>query len=70
MPALEILVVNRAVANLIRENKTFQLHSVLQTGSAQGMRLLDHSLRELLRSGAIARETALRHCDDPKALGG
>jgi twitching motility protein PilT len=70
VPALETLVVTRAVANLIRENKTFQIHSILQTGAAQGMRLLDHSLRELVRSGAVARETALRHCEDPKALGG
>ncbi len=68
--ALETLVVNRAVANLIRENKTFQIHSVLQTGAAQGMRLLDHSLRELVQSGAVAREAALRHCEDPKVLGG
>jgi len=67
--ALETLVANRAVANLIRENKTFQLHSILQTGAAQGMRLLDHSLRELVHSGAVAREVALRHCEDPKALG-
>ena len=68
--ALETLVVSRAVANLIRENKTFQIHSVLQTGAAQGMRLLDHSLRELVQSGAVTRETALRHCEDPKVLGG
>jgi twitching motility protein PilT len=70
VPALETLVVTRAVANLIRENKTFQIHSVLQTGAAQGMRLLEHSLRELLNSGAVTRETALRHCEDPKLLGG
>jgi twitching motility protein PilT len=69
VPALETLVVTRAVANLIRENKTFQIQSVLQTGAAQGMRLLDHSLRELVQSGAVARETALRHCEDPKNLG-
>ena len=67
--ALETLIVTRAVANLIRENKTFQIQSVLQTGVAQGMRLLDHSLRELVQSGAVARETALRHCEDPKNLG-
>jgi twitching motility protein PilT len=70
VPALETLVVNRAVANLIRENKTFQIHSVLQTGGAQGMRLLDHSLRELVQSGTVTRETALRYCEEPKLLGG
>jgi twitching motility protein PilT len=70
VPALETLVANRAVGNLIRENKTFQLHSILQTGASQGMRLLDHALRELVQSGAVTREAALRHCEDPKALGG
>src|SRR5262245_48743111 len=68
--ALETLVVTRAVANLIRENKTFQIHSQLQTGSAQGMRLLDHSLRELVQSGAVTREVAQHHCEDPRLLGG
>jgi len=68
--AIEMLVVTRAVANLIRENKTFQIHSVLQTGAAQGMALLDHSIKELLQSGVITKEEALRHCDEPKTLGG
>ena len=49
MPALEILVVNKAVGNLIRENKTFQIHSQLQMGASQGMCLLDDSLNRLVR---------------------
>ena len=68
-PALEVLVVTKAVGNLIRENKTIQILSILQTGSAQGMHLMDHSIRKLLQSGTITREEALRHCDDPKKLG-
>ena len=68
LPALEILVVNRAVGNVIRDNRTFQLGSVLQTGAAQGMCLLDHSLKTLLDSGAITREEALRHCTSAKVL--
>ncbi len=48
--ALEILVVNKAVGNLIRENKTFQIRSVLQTGGAQGMCLLDDSLADLVKN--------------------
>jgi twitching motility protein PilT len=66
--AIETLVVNKAVGNLIREDKTFQIHSILQTGAAQGMALLDASIRQLLQSGAIAREEALRHCAEPKSL--
>ena len=68
--AIEKLVVTRAVGNLIRENKTFQIHSILQTGASQGMILLDHSIKALLDAGTISREEALRNCDDTKILGG
>ncbi|HEX9945244.1 MAG TPA: type IV pilus twitching motility protein PilT [Thermoanaerobaculia bacterium] len=66
VPALEILVANKAVGNLIRENKTFQIRSVLQTGGSQGMCLLDASLAELLKNRIITREEALRHCEEPQ----
>jgi len=66
--AVETLVVTKAVANLIRENKTFQIQSILQTGAAQGMGLLDASIRQHVQSGAIAREEALRYCAEPKNL--
>ncbi len=66
--AIETLIVNKAVGNLIREDKTFQIHSILQTGAAQGMALLDASIRQHVQSGAIAREEALRHCAEPKNL--
>ncbi len=68
--AIETMVVNRAVGNLIRENKTFQIHSILQTGASQGMILLDHSIKALLDAGTISREEALRYCEDAKVLGG
>jgi len=68
--AIETLIVNRAVGNLIRENKTFQIQSILQTGASQGMVLLDHSIKALLDAGAISREEALRNCEDAKLLGG
>jgi len=64
--AVETLVVNKAVANLIRENKTFQIQSILQTGAAQGMGLLDASIRQHLQSGAITREEAARYASEPK----
>jgi twitching motility protein PilT len=70
IPALEILVVNKAVSNLIRENKTFQIRSILQTGASQGMCLLDSALEELVKSGAITKEEARRHCEEPKRFGG
>ena len=66
VPALEILLVNIAVSNLIREERVFQLRSVMQTGRNLGMRLFDDSLLELMRAGTISKETARKQCDDPK----
>jgi len=70
VPALEVLVNNKAVGNLIRENKTFQLFSIMQMGGAHGMQLLDDSLSKLVASGQISREEALRNADDPKRIKG
>ena len=57
-PALEIMFSTPAVANMIRERKTFQLQSVLQTGAKMGMCTMDDSIFELLRKKIITRETA------------
>jgi twitching motility protein PilT len=62
--ALEILLTNNAVANLIRDAKTFQLPSILQTSKAQGMRLLNDSLVELVKKGVVEpREAYLKAVD-------
>jgi twitching motility protein PilT len=66
--ALETMIVTKAVGNLIRENKTFQIHSVLQTGSSQGMSLLDNSIRELVTNGVVAADVAARFVEDAKAV--
>lgn len=63
--ALEILLANKAVGNLIRENKTFQIRSVLQTGTAHGMCLLDSSLEALVKQGVITLDAARRAADNP-----
>jgi twitching motility protein PilT len=70
VPALEVMVVNKAVGNLIRENKTVQIQSILQTGAAQGMGLLDESLSRLVADGTVTKQEALRHCEDPRRFGG
>jgi twitching motility protein PilT len=70
VPALEVLVVNKAVSNLIRENKTFQIRSILQTGASQGMCLLDGSLEALVKQGVITKEEARRNAEEPKRFGG
>ena len=54
--ACEVLVPNPAVRNLIREGKTHQIYSVLQTGSAQGMQTMDAALVSLIRTGKISQK--------------
>lgn len=56
--ALEVLFVNNAVANLIREGKTFQITSTMQTQKKIGMRTLDDSIMELLDAHKITPEVA------------
>jgi twitching motility protein PilT len=68
VPALELLVNNKAVGNMIRENKTFQLQSLMQMGAAQGMCLLDDSLAKLVKEKVVAKEEALRHCEDARRI--
>ena len=66
--AFEILVGNSAVRNLIRQNKSYQLISVMQTGRDQGMLLLDDALAELVRSGEISALDADEQATDPEAF--
>ncbi len=66
--AYELLIVNRAVSSLIREDKAFQIRSVLQTGAAQGMCTLDSSLTALVRSGVVTRDEAVRHAEEPQRI--
>lgn len=66
LPALEVLFVKPSVSNLIREEKTFQIRSVMQVGRAEGMTLLDDSLFDLVKSGQVAKDVARRYAEDPK----
>jgi len=56
--ALEILTNTPAVANVIRENKTFMLPGIIQTGKKQGMRLMDDTLIDLYQHGLISAKEA------------
>jgi twitching motility protein PilT len=67
--ATEILVPTPAVRNLIREGKTHQIYSVLQTGSASGMQTMDASLAALVRDGQITRTFAESRSSTPEELG-
>jgi twitching motility protein PilT len=56
--ALEILVCTTAIANLIREGKTFQIASMMQTGKAAGMQTIDDAIQDLLNKKWISPEEA------------
>jgi twitching motility protein PilT len=68
IPALEVLVINKAIGNLIREEKTVQIRSSIQTGKVHGMFLLEQSLNELVASGKISREAALEIAEEKKLI--
>lgn len=62
--AMELLVNTPAVANCIREGKTFMLNGIMQTGKNVGMVTMDESLRNLYTAGTISREECLSRCED------
>jgi twitching motility protein PilT len=66
--ACEVLVPNPAVRNLIREGKTHQIYSVLQTSSASGMQTMDASLATLVRQGKISQRLAETRSSTPEEL--
>ncbi len=66
--AFEVMVANTAIRNLIRGEKTHQIDSVIASSAGEGMLSMDGSLFGLVRSGTVARETALRYANHPEAL--
>ena len=62
--ALEVMVVNPAIRNLIRENKTYQIQNIIQTSSRQGMQTMDQHLIKLVNQGKITSKSALSRCSD------
>ncbi len=70
VPALEVLVLNKAISNLVREEKTVQIRSAIQTGRNHGMYLLEQSLNELVRTGVVRKEDALRFAEEKKMITG
>jgi twitching motility protein PilT len=64
--AAEILVPTPAVRNLIREAKTHQIYSVLQTGASHGMQTMDSALAQLVRAGKVNRQLAESRAHAPE----
>lgn len=68
VPAYELLINTKAVANLIREGRTHEIDSVIETGSDHGMVDMNRSLAELVRKGDITVESARMHSLNPTLL--
>lgn len=66
--ALEILIVNPAISNLIREGKTFQIPSIMQVGKSQGMQMMDQSIMDLVMQKIVSPEEAYSKAADKKAF--
>lgn len=68
IPACELLINTKAVSNLIREKRTHELQTVIETGSSEGMLDMNRSLAELVSRGEITQETAYAHSMNPNVL--
>ena len=68
VPVFEIMTATPAIRNLIREEKTHQIDSVIASSSGAGMRTMDQSLHRLVKEGTISKEVALQHAIHQEAL--
>jgi len=66
--AFEIMIATPAIRNLIRENKTYQITSEIQTGAKYGMKALDDHLKDLYQAGIISYDGMIEVAQDPREL--
>ncbi|MCR4902671.1 MAG: type IV pilus twitching motility protein PilT [Butyrivibrio sp.] len=66
--AFEVMHVNSAVRNMIREGKTHQLITIIQTNRKQGMITMDDAILQMFREGKISHDVALKYAQDPDTL--
>lgn len=64
----EVMIVNSAISNLVREGKTHQIYNAIEVGSKVGMKSLDKCLLELVKKGTITYETAISKANNPNLL--
>jgi len=62
--AMEVLIANHAISNLIREAKTFQIGSIMQTGRKIGMVTMNDALLDLVSAGTVEPEEALNNAPE------
>lgn len=68
IPVYELLINNSAIANLIRDKRTHEINTVIETGSAEGMIDLNRSLAGLVQAGEVSVENAYLYSTNPKTL--
>ncbi|PIU25742.1 MAG: hypothetical protein CO097_06195 [Candidatus Infernicultor aquiphilus] len=68
VPAVEVMIANPAIRNLIREGKVHQIPSTIQTSKKDGMQSLDQSLKDLVMEDKISQEEAIKKAIDKKAF--
>ena len=68
IPAFELLINTKAIGNLIREKRTHEIPTVIETGSTEGMLDMNRSLAELVARGEITPETAYEYSLNPNVL--
>ena len=68
IPVFEVMRLNPALRNMIRDNKVHQIDGVISSSAHEGMRAMDQSLLELYKQGRITRETALKYASNGDML--
>lgn len=64
IPAVEIMIVTPGISNMIRQHKSEQIRSVIETSVAQGMQSMEHAFVRLFKAGKISKETVLKNARD------
>ena len=70
VPAFEIMLVNSAIRNMIREAKVHQIDNVIFSSQSTGMRSMDSDILRLYQAGRISKENALIYCTNPESMRG
>lgn len=69
VPAVEVMLVNKAISHMISMGRTKQIYSVIESNRSEGMQTLDQCLASLVRNRKITRKVAERYCRDIQAFG-
>lgn len=68
IPAFEIMIVNNAIQNMIKDSKINQIDNVIASSGAEGMITMDNYILNLVKTGKISEENALRYCINSESM--